>query len=28
MEFVESFKLTDVKKIDELGLDRELLAKR
>mmetsp|Transcript_12280 Transcript_12280/g.20232 ORF Transcript_12280/g.20232 Transcript_12280/m.20232 type:complete len:748 (-) Transcript_12280:1115-3358(-) len=28
MEFVESFKLTDVKKIDSLGLDRELLAKR
>lgn len=28
MEFVDSFKLTNVKKIDELGLDRELLAKR
>jgi len=28
MEFVESLKLTDVKKIDSLGLDRELLAKR
>ena len=28
MEFVESFKLTDLKRIDELGLDRQLLAKR
>jgi len=28
MEFVESLKLTDMKKIDALGLDRELLAKR
>lgn len=28
MEFVESFKLTNVEKIDSLGLDRELLAKR
>jgi predicted unusual protein kinase regulating ubiquinone biosynthesis (AarF/ABC1/UbiB family) len=28
MEFVESFKLTDIEKIDSLGLDRELLAKR
>lgn len=28
MEFVESLKLTDVKQIDSLGLDRELLAKR
>jgi hypothetical protein len=28
MEFVESFKLTDVEKIDKLGLDKELLSKR
>ena len=28
MEFVESFKLTNVEKIESLGLDRELLAKR
>ena len=28
MEFVESLKLTDVKQIDSLGLDRDLLAKR
>lgn len=28
MEFVESFKLTNLEKIDSLGLDRELLAKR
>ena len=28
MEFVESFKLTDLERIDKLGLDRELLAKR
>lgn len=28
MEFVESFKLTDQKQIDALGLDRQLLAKR
>lgn len=28
MEFVESLKLTDTKRIDELGLDRQLLAKR
>ncbi|KAL3930450.1 MAG: hypothetical protein SGARI_004479, partial [Bacillariaceae sp.] len=28
MEFLESFKLTDLKRIDELGLDRQLLAKR
>jgi predicted unusual protein kinase regulating ubiquinone biosynthesis (AarF/ABC1/UbiB family) len=28
MEFVESFKLTDIKRIEELGLDRKLLAKR
>jgi hypothetical protein len=28
MEFVESFKLTDLERIDELGLDRELLARR
>ena len=28
MEYVESFKLTDIKRIEELGLDRELLAKR
>ena len=28
MEFVESLKLTDMEKIDSLGLDRELLAQR
>ena len=28
MEFVESLKLTDIKRIDELKLDKELLAKR
>ena len=28
MEFVESFKLTDIKRVEELGLDRQLLAKR
>ena len=28
MEFVESFKLTDIEKIESLGLDRDLLAKR
>ncbi len=28
MEFVESIKLTDLEKIDRLGLDRNLLAKR
>ena len=28
MEFVESFKLTDLKKIDSLGIDRDMLAKR
>uniref|UniRef100_A0A7S4N1B0 ABC1 atypical kinase-like domain-containing protein n=1 Tax=Odontella aurita TaxID=265563 RepID=A0A7S4N1B0_9STRA len=28
MEYVESFKLTNLKKIDDLGLDRELLSKR
>ena len=28
MEFVESLKLTDIEKIESLGLDRELLAKR
>ena len=28
MEFIESFKLTNMEKIDSLGLDRELLAKR
>lgn len=28
MEFVESFKLTDIKRIEALGLDRKLLAKR
>lgn len=28
MEFVDSFKLTDVKRIEKLGLDRLLLAKR
>lgn len=28
MEFVESFKLTDIEKVEKLGLDRELLAKR
>jgi predicted unusual protein kinase regulating ubiquinone biosynthesis (AarF/ABC1/UbiB family) len=28
MEFVESFKLTNIEKIESLGLDREVLAKR
>ena len=28
MEFVESFKLTDIKRVEELGLDKKLLAKR
>jgi hypothetical protein len=28
MEFIESIKLTDIKRIDELGLDRQVLAKR
>jgi len=28
MEFIESFKLTDIEQIDARGLDRELLAKR
>jgi len=28
MEFVESFKLTDVDRVEELGLDRKLIAKR
>lgn len=28
MEFVDSLKLTDIKKVEELGLDKELLAKR
>jgi predicted unusual protein kinase regulating ubiquinone biosynthesis (AarF/ABC1/UbiB family) len=28
MEFVESFKLTDVKEVERQGLDRKLLAKR
>lgn len=28
MEFVESLKLTDIKRIEDLGLDKELLAKR
>ncbi|KAL7530209.1 hypothetical protein ACHAXR_003363 [Thalassiosira sp. AJA248-18] len=28
MEFIESFKLTDLKQVDQKGLDRELLAKR
>lgn len=28
MEFVESFKLTDIKRIEELGLDRQLLSTR
>jgi hypothetical protein len=28
MEYVESLKLTDIKRIEELGLDRKLLAKR
>lgn len=28
MEFVESFKLTDIAKIEQLGLDRKLLATR
>ena len=28
MEFVESFKLTDIKRIEQIGLDKKLLAKR
>ena len=28
MEFVESFKLTDIKRVEQLGLDKKLLAKR
>jgi len=28
MEFIESFKLTDIKRIEKLGLDRKLLSKR
>ena len=28
MEFVETLKLTDVAKIEELGLDKQLIAKR
>ena len=28
MEFVETLKLTDIPKIESLGLDKELLAKR
>ena len=28
MEFIDSLKLTNIKKIDQLGLDKELLAKR
>jgi predicted unusual protein kinase regulating ubiquinone biosynthesis (AarF/ABC1/UbiB family) len=28
MEFVDSFKLTDIERIDNLGLDRQVLAKR
>lgn len=28
MEFVESFKLTDIERVEKLGLDKELLAKR
>jgi predicted unusual protein kinase regulating ubiquinone biosynthesis (AarF/ABC1/UbiB family) len=28
MEFIESFKLTDIERIEKLGLDRKLLAKR
>ena len=28
MEFLESFKLTNIERVEELGLDRELLAKR
>jgi predicted unusual protein kinase regulating ubiquinone biosynthesis (AarF/ABC1/UbiB family) len=28
MEFLESLKLTDIERVEELGLDRELLAKR
>ena len=28
MEFVESFKLTDIERIEKIGLDREVLAKR
>ena len=28
MEFIESFKLTNIKRVEQMGLDRELLAKR
>ncbi len=28
MEFIESFKLTDIKRIEQLGLDKKLIAKR
>jgi len=28
MEFVDSFKLTDIAKVEELGLDKEIIAKR
>lgn len=28
MEFIESFKLTNIERVEQLGLDRELLAKR
>mmetsp|Transcript_30779 Transcript_30779/g.65457 ORF Transcript_30779/g.65457 Transcript_30779/m.65457 type:complete len:752 (+) Transcript_30779:29-2284(+) len=28
MEFIDSFKLTDIKRVEQMGLDRELLAKR
>ena len=28
VEFIESFKLTNLEKVDSLGLNRELLAKR
>lgn len=28
MEYVESLKLTDIERIEELGLDKKLLAKR
>lgn len=28
MEFVESFKLTDIERVEKEGIDRQLLAKR
>ena len=28
MEFVESFKLTDIERVEKEGLDKQLLAKR